>query len=60
MKDTNNDNTHPAPKPKSGKVPVSDMVIGPARGGPMDSLLMQTQGKTLKQWVGELHGWVKE
>jgi len=47
------------PLSRSGKVPASDLAIGAARGGPMDAMLIATQGKTLKQWVSELHGWVQ-
>jgi hypothetical protein len=59
MKDMTNNNPNTPPK-DTKEVPLSDLVIGPARGGPMDSMIFRTQGVSLKQWVGSLHGWVKE
>jgi hypothetical protein len=60
MKDINMTPPPETKSTKSGKIPLSDLAIGPARGGPMDSLILRTKGMTLKQWVGSLHGWVKE
>lgn len=48
------------PKQPSKKIPISDILIGGARGGPIDELLIRSEGVTLKQWVGSLHGWVKD
>jgi hypothetical protein len=51
-------NERTPPKP-TRKIPLSDLIIGPARGGDMDRLLLTTKGQTLREWIRTQHKWVK-